>query len=277
MLAVDGKALRPFLASPDHLLFALRLPVRRLEWRGGILGLELIQAGAATPLPLEGLPGASPLRHGHGRAVLVVRPAAPAMPTAERLIFLSGDSRPKDADFHHRLRAALPPYLADRVESEGAETGIPPEQALPRSLEERLDWLTRLVEAAPDPGRLVLMGRSSGARIASLVAERRLVRGVVCLGYPFRHPLGPPDQPDRYRHLPRLRTPLLLMQGLRDPYGGAQVPERYGLPDKARLVLLDTDHGFRGEPPVWGRVAREILLFLGHEAGDGQQPAQQAL
>jgi monothiol glutaredoxin len=161
------------------------------------------------------------------------------------------------------VRQSLAPFFDHGFHTEGAQSGIPPDQALPRSFTERQEWLIGVLEGCADPGRLILMGRSSGARIASTLADLRPVRGLVCLGYPFRQP-GRPDDPSRYTHLPHLRTPTLIIQGSRDPYGGDDVPRLYPLAPRTELVILDTDHGFRMEAAGWERVGREILLFLGH-------------
>ena len=65
--------------------------------------------------------------------------------------------------------------------------------------------------------RLVIGGKSMGGRMASLVADEAGVRGLVCLGYPFH----PPGQLEKLRtaHLRDLRTPALIVQGTRDPFG----------------------------------------------------------
>ena len=44
--------------------------------------------------------------------------------------------------------------------------------------------------------------------------------GIVLLGYPL-HPPGKPDQL-RTAHLPKVRAPMLFVQGSRDPFGGAR-------------------------------------------------------
>lgn len=73
-----------------------------------------------------------------------------------------------------------------------------------------------------DGGRLVIGGKSMGGRVASLIADQLAaegqVAGLVCLGYPFR----PPARPEQLRtsHLAAIRTPTLIVQGERDPFGG---------------------------------------------------------
>jgi predicted alpha/beta-hydrolase family hydrolase len=67
------------------------------------------------------------------------------------------------------------------------------------------------------PGHLFLGGKSMGGRIASmLVAEGVRAQGLIFLGYP----LHPPGKPERVRdeHLPRVRAPMLFLQGTADPF-----------------------------------------------------------
>lgn len=67
--------------------------------------------------------------------------------------------------------------------------------------------------------RLVIGGKSMGGRIASQVAAQNgeNIAGLVFLGYP----LHPPGRPDKMRseHLPKIKAPMLFMQGSRDAFG----------------------------------------------------------
>ena len=74
-------------------------------------------------------------------------------------------------------------------------------------------------------------GKSMGGRIATHLAAADDagalgIAGVVLLGYPL-HPPGKPEQL-RAAHLPRIRVPMLFVQGSRDPFG---------TPDELRAVL----------------------------------------
>jgi uncharacterized protein len=92
--------------------------------------------------------------------------------------------------------------------------------------------------------RLVIGGRSMGGRMASLIADEAGVQGLVCLGYPFH----PPGQPDRLRtaHLSGLRTPTLIVQGTRDPFGTPEDVQGYELSPTIEVVWLeDGDHSFK--------------------------------
>jgi uncharacterized protein len=101
----------------------------------------------------------------------------------------------------------------------------------------------RAAIAALGPDRLVIGGKSLGGRMASMLADEANVRGLVCLGYPF-HPPGRPQQP-RIRHLYGLRTPALILQGTRDPFGTREEVAAYALSPAIRVHFLeDGDHGF---------------------------------
>jgi hypothetical protein len=95
--------------------------------------------------------------------------------------------------------------------------------------------------------RLVIGGKSMGGRVASMVADDARVRGLVCLGYPF-HPPGKPGKM-RIAHLQRLRTPALILQGTRDPFGTQEDVETYPLSRKIHVHWIeDGDHSFK--PPA---------------------------
>jgi predicted alpha/beta-hydrolase family hydrolase len=66
-------------------------------------------------------------------------------------------------------------------------------------------------------GPIILIGKSMGGRIGCHVALEEKVNGVVCLGYPL---CGSGDRSKlRDQVLRNLRTPILLVQGTRDPLG----------------------------------------------------------
>ncbi|MGZ5437063.1 MAG: alpha/beta hydrolase family protein, partial [Pyrinomonadaceae bacterium] len=67
--------------------------------------------------------------------------------------------------------------------------------------------------------RLVIGGKSMGGRIGSQVAAQNgeNIAGLVFLGYP----LHPPGRPEKMRseHLPKIKAPMLFVQGSRDAFG----------------------------------------------------------
>ncbi|MEZ4504227.1 MAG: alpha/beta family hydrolase [Dehalococcoidia bacterium] len=107
----------------------------------------------------------------------------------------------------------------------------------------RASWI-EAIEALGGADGLVIGGKSMGGRMASLVADEAGVRGLVCLGYPFH----PPGKPERLRtaHLEALRTPALIVQGERDPFGTRADVEGYHLAPGIEVRWLeDGDHSFK--------------------------------
>jgi predicted alpha/beta-hydrolase family hydrolase len=104
--------------------------------------------------------------------------------------------------------------------------------------------IDRALAAGTDAQRLLIGGKSLGGRMASLIADERAAAGLVCLGYPF-HPPGKPDQL-RTEHLRTLRTPTLICQGTRDPFGKPEEVAEYRLAASIRLAWIeDGDHSFK--------------------------------
>lgn len=129
------------------------------------------------------------------------------------------------------------PYMARRRTGSGKRGAPDP----PRVLEET--WLA-VIEALGGGAKLVIGGKSMGGRIASHVADRAQVRGLVCMGYPFH----PPGQPQKLRtaHLADLRTPTLILQGSRDDFGSRDDVAGYALSAAIRVHWLEGgDHSFK--------------------------------
>ncbi len=113
------------------------------------------------------------------------------------------------------------------------------------------------VAAALGSGTLVIGGKSMGGRIASMMADTLKVRGLICLGYPFHAP-GKPDKL-RTDHLKAIRTPTLILQGSRDPFGTVVEIPGYGLSKKVRVhALEDGEHSFKPRKAS-GRTEKQNL------------------
>lgn len=123
-----------------------------------------------------------------------------------------------------------------------------------RSLQELIAWL--------GPGKeIAVIARSASGQVGSLIADQAAIERLVCLGYPFQHPDRPPE-PERYRHLERLQTPFLIVQGTGDAYGGEGIESRYRFGPNTRIHWVDTDHDFDLPESAWGAVLEEIEGFL---------------
>ncbi len=127
------------------------------------------------------------------------------------------------------------PYMTKRRQT--GKGGPPDPQPILRQA-----WLEVIKTLGADC--LIIGGKSMGGRIASLVADEAAVAGLVCLGYPF-HPVGKPHLL-RTEHLETLRTPTLILQGERDPFGNRAEVAGYTLSPAVRIHwLADGDHDLK--------------------------------
>lgn len=110
--------------------------------------------------------------------------------------------------------------------------------------------------------RLIIGGKSMGGRVASMVADELYgqgkISGLLCLGYPFH----PPNKPDKLRtaHLEAIRTPTLICQGTRDPFGTRDEVETYDLAETIEFLWLeDGDHDLKPRKTISGFSAADHL------------------
>jgi len=128
------------------------------------------------------------------------------------------------------------PYMAAR--RTGGKRGAPDREAV--LLQTWRDVVTQLGGG----DRVFIGGKSMGGRMATLVADELHVRGVVCFGYPFH----PPGQPAKLRtaHLESMRTPMLVLQGERDPFGTREDVAGYKLSPQIQIEWIrDGDHSLK--------------------------------
>jgi uncharacterized protein len=129
--------------------------------------------------------------------------------------------------------------------------------------------IAAVVDTACSRKHLLIGGKSLGGRIASLIADEEEVAGLICLGYPF-HPPGKPQQL-RTAHLQTLRTPTLICQGTRDPFGKPAEVVDYNLSKAIRIHWIEEgDHSFkprkasgRTERENWEAVMVAVVNFIG--------------
>jgi predicted alpha/beta-hydrolase family hydrolase len=104
--------------------------------------------------------------------------------------------------------------------------------------------------------RLIVGGRSAGARVACRTASETDAAGVLCLAFPV-HPPGRGDDPTKSRlpELEAVRVPVLVVQGENDPFG---MP-----PDGPRrtVVRVPGGHSLRNVAPVEAAVAEWLAGF----------------
>lgn len=133
----------------------------------------------------------------------------------------------------HGLRVARFEFAYMRGRAAGTRRGPDRMPALQQAFREAVT-----LAAAP---RVALAGKSMGGRIATMLADELSAVAAVAFGYPF-HPPGKPDQL-RTAHLQSLRTPTLILQGERDPFGKPDEVPGYGLSAAITVQWLeDGDH-----------------------------------
>jgi predicted alpha/beta-hydrolase family hydrolase len=113
------------------------------------------------------------------------------------------------------------------------------------------------------PKKLFLSGKSMGGRIASqVVAAGEKCDGLIYLGYPL-HPARQPEKL-RSKHLADITSPMLFIEGSRDPLCDLALLERElaRSPADAKIhVIEDGDHSFkvpkrsgRSEAEIWSEI-----------------------
>lgn len=126
------------------------------------------------------------------------------------------------------------------------------------------EYAQAIAELACD-GPLIIGGKSMGGRVASMVADELhadgRIAGLLCLGYPF-HPPAKPHQL-RTAHLEHFRTPTLICQGTRDPFGTREEVATYTLSDQVETLWLeDGDHDLKPRKRISGCSAADHLATL---------------
>lgn len=171
-------------------------------------------------------------------------------PTPARLVLCHGAGAGHDSEFLVRLRrrlAALGLQVVavefDYMTAMGRSGRRRPPPRIETLVDELAEWrrmLTELDAATP----LWFGGKSMGGRVASLLATRIGLAGLVLFGYPFH----PPGKPARLRleHWPQIACPVLLFQGTRDPFGRRDEVEGYRLPGQVECHFMEGgDHDWQ--------------------------------
>lgn len=186
------------------------------------------------------------------------------------ILFTHGSGAPMDTDFmnyfaeklgnqgHNIIRFEFP-FMAER-RTTGKKR--PPDRA-PKLLE----FWQEVIDQHPQRP-LYIMGKSLGGRMASMIADEMNVTGTICLGYPF-HPPGNPEK-TRTAHLESAKTPCLIIQGTRDPFGRPDEVEHYSLSDKIKVYWSENgNHNLtprirsgRTEEQNWLEAIAAINVFI---------------
>jgi predicted alpha/beta-hydrolase family hydrolase len=149
-------------------------------------------------------------------------------------------------------------YMARRRSSAGRKPPPRAETLCPEYL--------AAIDALKAKGPLIIGGKSMGGRIASMIADdlhaAGRIMGLLCLGYPF-HPIGKPEQL-RTAHLAKMKTPALIVQGTRDPFGSREEVATYALSKTIEILWLeDGDHDLKPRKRISGFSAADHLRTVG--------------
>lgn len=169
------------------------------------------------------------------------------------VLFAHGAGADMDSDFMLAMAKLLSdkgvtvvrfnfPYMQQRL-VDGKRR--PPNRA--PALLECFNEAISLVNDVYAPGKLYLMGKSMGGRMAAIVAGDETIgaklAGVVCLGYPFLPPKG---KEVRLEPLQQCMAPLLIIQGERDSFGNRAQLAQWDVPERVAVQWIpDGDHSLK--------------------------------
>ncbi len=189
------------------------------------------------------------------------------------LIYLAGDSYPandkEEETIGRYLAAALGLRFISHNDLLSYVDSAPESYRGGIQVDNRVARLQAAISSLSGP--VILVGRSSGARVASLCANERNVAAVVCFAYPFKHP-HKAEEEIRYRHLESLSTSTLVIQGIRDEYGGLVQMKKYQFSQAVHFFYVKAGHGMnltgKTLDLVRMRIWRLIFEALSRDKGD---------
>ena len=121
-----------------------------------------------------------------------------------------------------------------------------------------LDEAALAAVAAYGARPLLLVGKSSGARVACRIAAAAGACGVVALGFPL-HPPGRPEK-TRAPELTAAGVPVLVLQGERDAFGTPADVRAAARKRGVRVRAIPGDHAVRTSAAVEAAVAGTVAF-----------------
>jgi predicted alpha/beta-hydrolase family hydrolase len=115
--------------------------------------------------------------------------------------------------------------------------------------------------AAPPSADTAIGGHSFGGRVASLIAAEYDYGALVLLSYPLHPPGGSERWVERTSHWPRIRCPVFLLSGDRDPFAkiGLLREAVRRLPSAELVVYPGLGHGIG---PVFDEALDAVAAFV---------------
>ena len=134
-------------------------------------------------------------------------------------------------------------------------------QKNPNDISLRIEKLARRLNNIPRDTEITLIGRSAGAIVATMVSLQHPIHKIISLGYPFKHP-DFEEEAYRHEHLKKVNTPMLIIQGLQDIYGGKEIEKKYHFNSNTTIVFEDINHDFELTQENRIRIFKNIEQFI---------------
>jgi hypothetical protein len=134
-------------------------------------------------------------------------------------------------------------------------------QKNPNDISLRIEKLAIRLNNIPRDTEITLIGRSAGAIVATMVSLQHPIHKIISLGYPFKHP-DFEEEAYRHEHLKKVNTPMLIIQGLQDIYGGKEIEKKYHFNSNTTIVFEDINHDFELTEENRIRIFKNIEQFI---------------
>lgn len=137
-----------------------------------------------------------------------------------------------------------------------------------------VDWLSdsqindqtlinrRAIQAIGGNKSIFIMSHSAGGITALSLSDETNLCGIICFGYPFKHP-DKGEESYRTKFLKEIQKPFLIIQGTKDEYGGIDVQHRYDLSPCVKFEFVDATHEYENLlVDDWAKVTHQIQNLL---------------
>lgn len=129
-------------------------------------------------------------------------------------------------------------------------------------VEGRNSNIRRAIQTIGESKSIFIMSHSAGGITASTLADIPNLRGIICFGYPFKHP-DKGIECYRTKYLKDIQKPFLIIQGVKDEYGGKDVQNRYDLSPCIKFEFVDATHEYENlSAGDWAKVTLKIEDLL---------------
>lgn len=129
-------------------------------------------------------------------------------------------------------------------------------------VEDQISIIRKTIQAIGEGKSIFIMSHSAGGITASTLADMPNLQGIICFGYPFKHP-DKGAESYRTKYLKDIQKPFLIIQGTKDEYGGKDVQKLYDLSPCIKFEFVDATHEYENlSAGDWAKVAHKIEDLL---------------